>query len=80
MDVCPMKYVPGAIFAISALLISWRERCRKEASLRYRQEKFDIKKAARKNILDLTPYRCARDDYSEVYSQRFDLYNEYSNN
>ena len=25
---------------------------------------FDLKKAARKNILDLEPYHCARDDYS----------------
>lgn len=26
---------------------------------------FDLTKVARKNILELTPYRCARDDYSE---------------
>ena len=26
---------------------------------------FDIKKVARANILELQPYRCARDDYSD---------------
>lgn len=26
---------------------------------------FDLRKVARENILELTPYRCARDDYSE---------------
>jgi histidinol-phosphate aminotransferase len=26
---------------------------------------FDLSKVARKNILELTPYRCARDDYSD---------------
>ena len=26
---------------------------------------FDLTKVARANILELTPYRCARDDYSE---------------
>lgn len=30
-----------------------------------RQSPFDLSKCARKNILQLQPYRCARDDYKD---------------
>jgi hypothetical protein len=70
LDVCPMVYLPGALFAISTIYGALRAR-RAEAqaraqALEYRSRKFDLKKVARKNIIDLEPYRCARDDYSEV--------------
>lgn len=69
LDICPMVYLPGALFALSTIygaLRARRAQARSQAqALEYRQRKFDLTKVARKNIVDLEPYRCARDDYSE---------------
>lgn len=35
------------------------------ASFESEDPSFDLTKVARQNILELTPYRCARDDYSD---------------
>ena len=61
-----MTYLPGALFALSSIYGVLNARRRAAAALEHRSRKFDVAKVARKNILDLEPYRCARDDYSEV--------------
>ena len=57
---CPMVYVPTASF-IGVILVSLLTKSKSSK----KAKAFDLSQAARKNILDLQPYRCARDDYSE---------------
>jgi hypothetical protein len=52
-------------FASSILLSIFMMNSRTKPLLKRKPGRFDLKEVARKNILELTPYRCARDDYSE---------------
>ena len=60
-NTCPMVYIPTVSF-LGVMIYSIYSKSKGS-----RTKKFDLSAAARKNILDLQPYRCARDDYSEVF-------------
>ena len=59
---CPITYVPALTFLSIAAFTVHTVRSSRTSS----NKKFELSKVARKNILELKPYHCARDDYSEV--------------
>lgn len=63
---CPVHYIPSALFVGSILLLQHTKAKAKSKSGKSssQSDKFDVKTIARANILALEPYRCARDDYS----------------
>lgn len=63
---CPVHYIPGALF-LGSILLSQHTKAKAKSKLgkpSSHSGSFDVKSIARTNILSLEPYRCARDDYS----------------